>query len=112
MGLSLKPEVRFADPLQAIPTILLVATLEFAHHGQECVVTSLGDGKHGEESLHPKGLAVDLRSKHLPSGLKQTILQALRIALPQCDILLEYEGQPNEHYHLEWDPEHNRRVRA
>lgn len=103
--LKLKPEVRFANPLQALSVILQVAESVFKLYGKDAVVSSLGDGKHKVGSFHPLGLAVDLRSKHLSTSAdKHAVVKIMKDCLPQCDILLEYEGEDREHIHAEWDP--------
>ena len=69
------------------------------------VVTSLKDGKHGPNSLHYSGLAVDVRSKHLMQEESRKVFFALRNDLgPDYDVLLEAEGKENEHFHIEYDP--------
>lgn len=71
----------------------------------EFTLTACLDGKHKATSLHYKGLAVDIRSKHMGTMLKLKTLNDLRSILgPDFDVLLEGEGTENEHYHLEWDP--------
>lgn len=73
----------------------------------ETVVTSVKDGTHKPGSLHYEGLAVDLRSKHIPSKEnKLIILEKMKQALgQQWDVLLESAGKVNEHFHLEYDPD-------
>lgn len=108
MSLYLKPEVRFASPLQALPVIIQVVEGVYKDLGYETVITSLGDGKHKKGSFHPQGLAVDFRTKHvLAQRAKDTILASVKARLPQCDVLLEGLGTPNEHLHVEWDATHD-----
>ena len=78
----------------------------FDTEGVDTVVTSINDGKHGRGSKHYIGNAPDLRSKHLPSlAAKKRVLALLKARLTnEFDILLEDIGEPNEHYHIEWDP--------
>lgn len=69
-----------------------------------CTVTSANDSKHSEKSLHYGGLALDFRTHDFKAD-KQELLRELRDALgPEFDVLLEAEGTPNEHVHLEYDP--------
>lgn len=71
----------------------------------EVTVTSIRDGQHSERSLHYRGLAVDLRSKHLTPEQRHTALIKLKRELgSDYDVLLESEGKPNEHFHIEYDP--------
>jgi len=91
------------------PEILRVETQiedTFTAEGVDLVFTSGVDGKHGYRSKHYRGDAVDVRSKHLrllPTKLK--VLNSIREILgTSYDVILEDEGQPNEHYHIEYDP--------
>lgn len=70
-----------------------------------CTITSANDSKHSATSWHYKGFALDFRT-HDFKGDKQELLHALREALgPEFDVLLEGEGTPNEHIHVEYDPD-------
>lgn len=55
----------------------------------EVIVTSGREGQHILASLHQVGRAVDIRIKHLPRDLWETIHQALLTRLSQYVILLE-----------------------
>lgn len=86
---------------------LLMCNEVFRKYGSEVIITSLNDGKHSLNSKHYSGEAVDIRSKHLSTANKRKILEELRLALsyPKLfDVLLEYENQDNEHFHIEYDP--------
>jgi len=74
-------------------------------HGFEALITSLNDAKHGETSLHYDGGATDLRSKWFAN--KHQVLKECKEALgnnPDIDIILEGEGKPWEHFHMEYQP--------
>lgn len=64
-------------------------------------VTSMRDGRHGPNSRHYAGLAVDLRTRHLTPEQKAEWLATLRANLdPQgFDTVLE-----SNHLHIEYDP--------
>ena len=74
--------------------------------GKPMVVTSINDGKHGRKSLHPKGFAVDFRTKHITDyEWDNTVFPYIDKHLPdEFDCILESNGLPNEHGHLEYDP--------
>lgn len=86
--------------------ILQVAEAVYRGFDVPLVVTSASDGEHSTDSLHYAGLAIDLRTKNIPTvadkGLiRREIAQALG---QEFDVLLEYLGAQNEHLHAEYDP--------
>jgi len=102
--MNLKDGVNFngirAPILRALATIepIMEATGEFT-------VTAALDGKHMEGSLHYKGLAVDVRSHQVPAAKRIFVLDQLKRAIgSDYDVILESAGTPNEHFHLEYDP--------
>jgi hypothetical protein len=105
--IRLKPCVRLDPTIAPRPEVaflLVVAASVFDHFGYDMWVTAATDGPHKPGSFHYQMLALDLRSHHLPGAIKPAVLRELRASLPQCDVLLEGEGTPSEHFHLEWDP--------
>ncbi len=63
-------------------------------------ITACLDGKHKTGSLHYKGLAVDIRSRHIPDAQKDSVLAAIKATLGRdYDVILE-----PTHFHLEYDP--------
>ena len=71
----------------------------------ECWVTSGNDGKHMKGSKHYAGEAADLRSKNIPKAIKRKVLADLsRLLGNDWDVILEYVDEPNEHFHIEYDP--------
>jgi hypothetical protein len=68
--------------------------------GVPCVITSGSDGKHGPNSLHYQGKALDFRTRHLRPDQVHPIYTALKAALgAQYDTVLE-----EDHVHCEFDP--------
>ena len=66
-------------------------------------ITSGKDSKHSENSLHYKGLAIDLRSRDMKNP--KLVVKMLKMALDyELDIVLE-----SDHIHIEYDPkfDHN-----
>lgn len=67
--------------------------------GMVCVITSASDGKHGPNSLHYSGKALDLRMNSLRPEQIHPVYVALKTALgEQFDVVLE-----SDHIHVEWD---------
>ena len=62
----------------------------------ELVITSGKDGKHGDNSLHYQGKAVDLRIWNVLETLVNRLKEHLG---PQYDVVLE-----KDHIHIELDP--------
>lgn len=83
-----------------------VVELAFKVVEEECVITSLTDGKHSRGSFHYVGMAVDFRTKHLTESklgrLKQLIAPSLN---NEFDIVWEAD-----HLHIEFQPKRNRRT--
>lgn len=70
------------------------------------VITSANDSRHMVGSKHYRGEALDVRSKNFPNREAKLhfLADVLRRLGPGYEGLLEAEGTPNEHFHLEWDP--------
>ena len=88
---GIKPELLIA---------LVVADTCWKRFGEELVVTSVTDSKHGEDSLHPSGNAGDLRTRYFTNAIKELVAQDLRERLTdEYDVVVE-----GDHIHLEFDP--------
>ena len=83
------------------PQMAIAYTIACKVYGQyDCVITSGSDGKHGPNSLHYDGKALDLRTNNLPPQAVQSIVDRLKEALgAQFDVVLE-----GTHLHVEYDP--------
>lgn len=99
------------NPKGVQPELLLavqIVTQIYKEYGYDTVITSLFDGKHGAHTLHQRdGIcrAVDFRTKHLHTIDKSLLVRMIQEALGDSyDVLLEQEGAPNEHLHVEYDP--------
>lgn len=67
--------------------------------GARCVITSGSDGKHGPNSLHYKGKALDIRTNSLRPDQVHPIYISLKECLgEQFDVVLE-----SDHIHVEFD---------
>ena len=82
------------------PQMAIAYTIACRCYGQyDCVITSASDGKHGPNSLHYKGQALDLRTRHINGQGLQLVVDKLREALgSQFDVVLE-----SDHIHIEFD---------
>lgn len=65
----------------------------------EMVVTSVDDSVHSPTSLHPKGLAADLRTRTFTADQIPKVLAAIKERLtPEFDFIFE-----KDHFHMEYD---------
>lgn len=107
--MKLKPGVKVTN---LTPQILLAAIvaesifrgyIPYAYH---LTITSCDDGKHGDDTWHGDGRAIDVRTNDLPPSVdKKKLTQTIKEALPGYDVIFEYEGTDNEHIHIEYDPD-------
>ena len=83
------------------PQMAIAYTIACKCYGQyDCVITSANDSKHGPNSLHYKGQALDLRTRHLPEPAVQGIIDKLKVSLgEQFDVVRE-----PDHAHIEYQP--------
>jgi hypothetical protein len=92
---------------EALAAWIILAPI-FAEHAIPLYITSARDGSHHPGSLHGLGLALDIRSSTkygCPLGVDEAILRDGKEALgPQYDFILEDVGDPNVHFHVEFDP--------
>lgn len=91
------------DPRGAGPEIqyaIRVAESIYNRYGHQLMVTSLREGQHMQGSLHPVGMAADLRTRELPAKLRPAIAVEIAAMLgADYDVLLE-----SHHIHIEYDP--------
>lgn len=70
--------------------------------GREAIVTSGNDGRHGPNSLHYKGRAMDLRTKDLePSQVSRLAMELKKTLGNDWDVVIEHKPP---HIHIEYDP--------
>jgi hypothetical protein len=97
--MKLKDGVSLQDVSWRMFYAACVAEGIYKKYGAECVITSANDGKHGDKTLHHKGLALDLRTWTL-GGREMQVATDLQKALGnEYDVVLE-----KDHVHIEWDP--------
>lgn len=103
MSLAIKSGQGGARILGLRPEIVIGLTIAndvFREFGFDCIVTAGIDGSHSRGSIHYKGLAVDLRTRHIPAAEHPKVVAKLQERLgDEFDVVLE-----GDHIHLEWDP--------
>jgi hypothetical protein len=98
--MKLKAGVDLKDVSWRMFFAAVVAEEVYRKYGAELVITSANDGKHGDKTLHHKGLALDLRTWNL-NGRETEVTAELKKALGNgYDVVLE-----KDHIHCEYDPE-------
>ena len=98
---AIKPgvDVRGLRP-EILPALLAAYDVLGPTRDEGCVITSAVEGKHGPDSLHYEGLALDFRTRHLPHVTQVALASELRSRLgEQYDVVLE-----EDHLHVEFDP--------
>lgn len=102
MATYIKPGVELPESVAMI--VLYTATVDvFQSFGHDCTITSGVDGKHGENSLHYAGRALDFRTRTVPIGTRPKLAKELRARLgANFDVVEE-----SDHLHVEWDPKHH-----
>jgi hypothetical protein len=100
---GLQPEMYFA--------LGVAAAVKRVLFGEDCVVTSLLDGKHNCGSLHPKGFAADLRTIDMTLQQRYDWFAALKLRLEPMGFDVVWEGgvgatpaTTGAHIHIEYDP--------
>lgn len=104
--LSIKPGVKLLGIRSEILIGLHIVEEVINSLGYDTTLTEATGGKHMPDSLHYKGLAVDIRSKDISlNTTKANVIKHAKSSLGnEYDFILEDEDGPNEHFHLEWDP--------
>jgi len=107
-------EVRVKGGVQPKLVVILVAVcneaqrlgVELAPDEAHVTITSGIDGAHAEDSGHYQLRALDVRAKNFRTRAgKDAFLAGLRRRLgPRYTVLLESEGKPREHVHIQFDP--------
>lgn len=78
-----------------------ICDVEAGQFNVKLVVTSGRDSKHGPNSLHYSGRAVDLRTRDFTPEAKRDFYRYLKGKLDNRGFDVVLEG---DHLHIEWDP--------
>jgi hypothetical protein len=71
----------------------------------DMLITSGNDSKHMKNSKHYSDNALDFRSHHLDVDNCQRLMKIIRRRLGKAyQVILENLMKPNEHIHIEYDP--------
>jgi hypothetical protein len=101
-----KGGVRLAHLSPQMALAAVVVWDAFSRFRVDCVVTSANDSKHGPNSKHYIGDALDFRTKYdALNGREQELRDEVKAALgDDFDVVMEAVGTENEHLHVEYDP--------
>lgn len=99
--------VQFKDgvPVSTLKSVMrmymyILGYIHFTSFNKYMVVTSTTDGKHGRNSLHYKGLAIDIRTKDKSAVQVNQFVNFVKFHFDRTlDIVLE-----KDHIHVEYDP--------
>lgn len=103
--ISLKPCVKISKLQPQILLAWMIWCDLCRQHNMSAVISAGEDGKHQTSSKHYIGQALDFRTKHLGSTLRDALVSDLKQAAGEnYDIVVEDVGGDNEHGHMEYDP--------
>lgn len=104
MKLKSGVSIKLLQP-QIVLGIMIIEPV-FKDYGTELTITCGSNGKHKvANSLHYQGLAIDIRSHDIKPSLLHMVLAECRARLGvEFDFILEDEGTPDEHFHMEFQP--------
>ncbi len=98
--MRLKNNVKLEGLHSQILLAVLVANEVYRQHAKELVITSVNDSRHGKNSIHYKGNAVDLRTRYFEYQEKLEVYREISKRLTaDFDVVLE-----RDHIHIEYDP--------
>jgi len=98
--MRLKPGVLPKGMQPEIMLAVIISMEVYYEFGYDFVITSITDGKHGDNSLHYTGQAIDVRTRHLGTTSKPKIAREIASRLGDSfDVVLE-----KTHIHIEHDP--------
>lgn len=104
--MKIKHGVRLTGLMPQTVLAMLIVERIYERRGLECVLTSVNDSKHSDNSWHYRGAAFDARTKQAAlEGQEQVLRDEVQAALGiDFDVVIEDIGTENEHLHVEYDP--------
>ena len=106
--MKIKSGANFDEMTQELKQACAVVTSVYQDFDYLCVLTSGKDGKHGEGSLHYEGLAADFRTRQVKPDTIPLIADECRKRLGKdFEVFVE-----KDHIHIEYDPNHDRRIKS
>jgi hypothetical protein len=104
--MKVKASVNLAGCSFQIGYAAAVASFFFNREGVDFIVTSAKDGTHGTGSLHAKGDAIDIRTRHLTTAQGDRILRDIKLSLELFgfDVIDERAKPGAPHFHVEFQP--------
>lgn len=108
--------IRVKSSVRPMSLLILAAAANTAHAMElavDVVVTSGNDSTHMARSRHYTDEALDFRTKTMGAQTKRQFMADLKARLgADFDLVLEDDGGPNEHLHVEYDPKRPGEVNA
>ena len=102
---AIKPGVRITKLQPPMIVAWGIVAECYKSYGCDCTITSGEDSKHGVNTLHTEGFALDFRSWSVPRPVIMDLLTKIRCCLGEdSDVILEKMNMTGEHIHVEYDP--------
>jgi hypothetical protein len=100
--LQFKQSVKLDLTSRAIQRLLIVLSTIAKRDSRVYLITSGNDSAHAVNSRHYTNEAIDIRTKTMTKEYKRDLRQRFEAELgPQFRVLLEDEGEENEHMHAQ-----------
>ena len=100
--LKLKNNVR---PLSLVIAAAVINSANEMKLDTNVFITSGNDSKHMPGSKHYSNEALDVRSKNFNISIRNKLIKIINRRLGKnYQVIMEDDGKPNEHIHIEYDP--------
>jgi len=105
--MKLKDSVRILGAKPELVIALMICDAIYSDNDERLTVTSIVDGHHSRTSRHYLGMAADLRTNNIDETTTALISLEIKRQLPEFYVVLENEGTPNEHIHIQFNGQHS-----